>query len=228
MNVSENFYKNIGNNLGRIRNDNNKSQEEVAQAIGMQRANYTDIENGKGQRHLKDFHIIKLCKLYGVSADYILGLIQEPSADVEVKSIYEKYGLTEKSLENLEILNGLEQLSNLKNDDKHKENMYSIIDTINILLSELPTPSGKIALLNYINTYINLNIDANYKISILNNGEIQVVNKQEKKSETKKQTKKQVVVTMGADTQLEILLLKIQQKLVKMREEKQTHKNNSK
>lgn len=225
MNVSKSLYKSIGDNLGKIRNNNNKSQEDVAKAIGMQRANYTDIENGKGERHLKDVHIIQLSKLYGVSADYILGLTQETSTDVKIKSIYEKYGLTEQSLKNLELLNALEQLSKSKSNDKYKKSAYSIIDTINILLSELPIPSGKAGLLNFINTYINLYIDNNYKIFILDNGEIQVSNIQEIKNKKKKKDKKQIVASVNAESQLDILLLKIQEKLAKMRKEKQEQNN---
>ena len=226
MNVSKKMYEAMGINLGRLRTSNNKSQKDFADDIQMKRENYTSIENGNGERHLKDWQIIALAKKYNVSADFILGLIEEPSSDVEIKRIYEKYGLTEQSLTNLEILNAIELYSKLKNKEKLEEkNRYSIIDTINILLSELPTPSGKAGLLNFINTYINLYIDNNYKISILDNGEIQVSNKQEMKGKKKKKDNKQIVASVNAESQLDILLFKIQEKLVKMREEKQEQNN---
>ena len=103
MNVSEDIYKKMGNNLGTIRNGKEKSQQEIADKIGIKRENYTSIENGKGERHLKDYQRIALSKFYNVSADYILGLTDETSSNINIKDIYETYGLTEQSLINLKI-----------------------------------------------------------------------------------------------------------------------------
>lgn len=224
MDVSEDIYKKIGENLGKIRNDRNKTQQEIAKQIGINRENYTSIENGSGKRHLKDYQIIELSKLYNVSADYILGLTDETSSNINIKDIYETYGLTEQSLINLQNSNATKMLSKKKNDDKSKEYMYSVIETINILLSELYNPSQQISLINYINTYINLNINKDYIVNIQKNGEVEVYNKKDKAKHKK-------YITMSATSLIDIILLKIQQKLGKMREEKQKQlnvENNSK
>lgn len=55
-----------------LRIDNDKTQEEIANILGVGQSYYS-----KQERHDKPFqieHIIKLCKYYHVSADYILGL----------------------------------------------------------------------------------------------------------------------------------------------------------
>lgn len=58
--------------LRELREDNDKIQEEIAEVLNITRPQYNLYENGK--RQFKIEHIRKLCKYYGVSADYVLGL----------------------------------------------------------------------------------------------------------------------------------------------------------
>ena len=55
-----------------LREDKDKTQAEIAEILGITRPQYHLYESGK--RQFKIEHICKLCKYYGVSADYILGL----------------------------------------------------------------------------------------------------------------------------------------------------------
>ena len=55
-----------------LREDNDLTQENIAQVLGISRPQYCLYESGKRQFKLE--HIIQLCNYYGVSADYILGL----------------------------------------------------------------------------------------------------------------------------------------------------------
>ncbi len=48
------------------------SQKEIANLLGTTQQYYSEYENGN--RKLPIEHLAKLCKFYGVSADYILGL----------------------------------------------------------------------------------------------------------------------------------------------------------
>ncbi|MBQ1279010.1 MAG: helix-turn-helix transcriptional regulator [Clostridia bacterium] len=48
------------------------TQSDIAQLLGTTQQYYSEYENGK--RPLPIEHLITLCKFYGVSADYILGL----------------------------------------------------------------------------------------------------------------------------------------------------------
>lgn len=55
-----------------LREDNDKTQKEVADYLGTTQQVYSRYEKGKNEIPLR--HIISLCKYYNVSADYILGL----------------------------------------------------------------------------------------------------------------------------------------------------------
>ncbi|MBQ7106402.1 MAG: helix-turn-helix transcriptional regulator [Clostridia bacterium] len=58
--------------LRELREDSDKTQAEIAGELNISRPQYHLYESGKRQFKLE--HIQKLCKLYGVSSDYILGL----------------------------------------------------------------------------------------------------------------------------------------------------------
>ena len=58
--------------LKEVREYYEMTQEEVANGIGVKRQQYRRYENGENE--IKAGHIIKLCKLYDLAADYILGI----------------------------------------------------------------------------------------------------------------------------------------------------------
>lgn len=58
--------------LRQLREDHDKTQKEIAAYLGIEQTVYSRYETGKND--MKPFHIIALCKYYGVSADYVLGL----------------------------------------------------------------------------------------------------------------------------------------------------------
>ena len=55
-----------------LREDNDKTQKEIANLLGTSQTMYARYERGANE--LPIHHLIKLCEIYGVSADYILGL----------------------------------------------------------------------------------------------------------------------------------------------------------
>ena len=55
-----------------LREDNDKTQQEIADLLGTSQTMYARYERGANE--LPIHHLITLCKHYGVSADYILGL----------------------------------------------------------------------------------------------------------------------------------------------------------
>lgn len=61
--------------LREIREDNDYLQETVAKELKITRQQYQLYESGK--RQFKVEHIIKLCRFYNISADYILGLPED-------------------------------------------------------------------------------------------------------------------------------------------------------
>lgn len=58
-----------------LREDRDLPQKELAHVLGTTQQVYSRYE--KGENEIPVRHIITLCKYYGVSADYILGLKYE-------------------------------------------------------------------------------------------------------------------------------------------------------
>ena len=58
-----------------LREDNDLTQREVAKIINKSQRGYSHIEEGRAELKIDD--MIKLCKFYGVSADYFVGMTDE-------------------------------------------------------------------------------------------------------------------------------------------------------
>lgn len=61
-----------------LRIDNDIKQSFIANYLGISQNYYSRIENGS--RNLTIEMLIKLCRFYSVSADYILGLTKKPNS----------------------------------------------------------------------------------------------------------------------------------------------------
>ena len=55
-----------------LREDNDKTQQQIADYLGTSQTMYARYERGANE--LPIYHLLALCKYYNVSADYILGL----------------------------------------------------------------------------------------------------------------------------------------------------------
>ncbi len=55
-----------------LREDNDITQQEIADYLGTSQTMYARYERGANE--LPIHHLIKLCEYYNVSADYILGI----------------------------------------------------------------------------------------------------------------------------------------------------------
>ena len=58
-----------------LREDRDLTQRTLASVINKSQQGYSHIEDGRAE--LKIDELIKLCKFYGVSADYFIGLSDE-------------------------------------------------------------------------------------------------------------------------------------------------------
>ena len=58
-----------------LREDRDLTQKEVAAVINKSQQGYSHIEDGRAELKIED--LIKLCKFYGVSADFFIGLSDE-------------------------------------------------------------------------------------------------------------------------------------------------------
>ena len=59
-----------------LREDNDLTQQKVAEFLGTSQTMYARYERGANELPLH--HLLSLCELYKVSADYILGLSDSP------------------------------------------------------------------------------------------------------------------------------------------------------
>ena len=58
-----------------LREDSDLTQREVAKIINKSQQGYSHIEDGRAELKIED--LIKLCKFYGVTADYFIGMEEE-------------------------------------------------------------------------------------------------------------------------------------------------------
>lgn len=58
-----------------LREDRDKTQREIAQVLGTSQTMYARYERGANELPIR--HLVALCRYYGVSADYLLGLKDE-------------------------------------------------------------------------------------------------------------------------------------------------------
>ena len=58
-----------------LREDNDYKQKDIAEILGIKQSAYSKYEKRRTKIQVED--LIRLCKLYNVSADYILGFTDE-------------------------------------------------------------------------------------------------------------------------------------------------------
>jgi transcriptional regulator with XRE-family HTH domain len=58
-----------------LREDRDLTQKEVGQIINKSQQGYGHIEDGRAELKIDD--LIKLCRFYGVSADYFIGMSEK-------------------------------------------------------------------------------------------------------------------------------------------------------
>ena len=58
-----------------LREDRDKTQQEIARVLGTSQTMYARYERGANELPIR--HLVTLCRYYGVSADYLLGLKDE-------------------------------------------------------------------------------------------------------------------------------------------------------
>lgn len=62
-------------NLRKIRKERGLSQSDVAEILDTTQQVYSRYENGANEIPVR--HVITLCKFYGISSDWLLGLTEE-------------------------------------------------------------------------------------------------------------------------------------------------------
>lgn len=102
----------VGERLKKLRNQNNLSQQALADRLGINRSTYSRYESGVIQADYETLQ--KIADFYGVSVDYLLGRTDDPTPPDKKSKPY--YALTEK--DERDIAKDLERLmQNLESDD---------------------------------------------------------------------------------------------------------------
>ena len=66
----------IQEKLRGLREDNDLTQSQVAQLLGTSQTMYARYERGANELPIR--HLVTLCRLYNISADYFLGTEPDP------------------------------------------------------------------------------------------------------------------------------------------------------
>ena len=66
-----------------IREDRDLTQAEVGALLNKSQQGYNHIEAGRAELKIED--LIKLCKFYNLSADYLIGLSNTPHSFIDKK-----------------------------------------------------------------------------------------------------------------------------------------------
>lgn len=61
-----------------IREDRDLTQVEIGKVLSKSQQGYNHIENGRSELRIDD--LVKLCRFYNLSADYIIGLVDNPTS----------------------------------------------------------------------------------------------------------------------------------------------------
>ena len=64
--------------LREVREDRDLTQEEIGRVLHKSQQGYNHIETGRADLHIEDLK--RLCRFYGLSADYLIGLTDRPRA----------------------------------------------------------------------------------------------------------------------------------------------------
>ena len=59
-----------------LREDRDLTQKQVGELIHKSQQGYSHIEDGRAELKIED--LITLCRFYGVSADYLIGMTDKP------------------------------------------------------------------------------------------------------------------------------------------------------
>ena len=62
-----------------LREDHDKTQQQIADVLGTSQTMYARYERGANELPIR--HLLALCNYYGVSADYILGRTDNPKTN---------------------------------------------------------------------------------------------------------------------------------------------------
>lgn len=89
----------IGQRIGIIRQKNGESQQQLADFLDVKREYIAYWEGGT--RVIKPEYLLSIARHYNISLDYLFGVQDVPSTNIDLKSISDKTGLSGAAVETL-------------------------------------------------------------------------------------------------------------------------------
>ena len=122
--------------LRELRKEKGVSQQQCSEELGISKSAIGYWETGDTLPDAKS--VAQMAEYYGVSADYLLGLSDVKSPDVDIRKICEFTGLTELAAKFLIMNNGLAQESEMGLLDDKTMEKRRLLDAVNALVGYQP------------------------------------------------------------------------------------------
>ncbi len=105
---NEETRETIGKRIERLRKEKGVKQQEMADALFVDRVTVSQWENGA--RDIKTGNMVSIAEYFGVSCDYLLGRTRTTAPDDFIQAVCQRFGLGEQELLNLERMTLLARL----------------------------------------------------------------------------------------------------------------------
>lgn len=137
----------LGERLKSARVKAGQTQEDIAKLLRVQRQVISYFENGSRTPNIDD--LIKLAEIFGTSTDYLLGLTDAQSTDLEVKYICDYTGLSEAAVSELhnnkELINGCNDERAIVDETirMYAHSREAALDIVNLFIEDHMSEMGK-------------------------------------------------------------------------------------
>lgn len=115
----------LGEKIKEIRKEHNLNQSEFGELFGLTQNTITNIENDK--RFPTYEILIEIAKRFNISVDYLLGLSEAKTNNIELKAICDYTGLTEEAVNKLHELCTPKEYNNILNNEDYSEENKKVI-----------------------------------------------------------------------------------------------------
>lgn len=157
--------------LTQLREEKGISKKEAANALDIPYTTYLNYENDI--REPNSDTLIKIAKLYNVSIDYLLGMSNVKTQEIDVKQICEKTGLSEKAIANIKKFCLTETFGMIY--------LNKLLECLEVPYIQKKSPLYEMILYLHLN-WINPTIESDYFALYTNNALKKISFKQEKTS----------------------------------------------
>lgn len=118
--------------LSELMKEYKKTQQDIAELVGTSRQAVAQYTDGSTQPTIE--RLYKIANYFQVSADYLLGISDVKSIDMQDKEISKVLGLSEKAIENLKSIQlKLEKVIELNSDKSNTKEFHELYDEMYFL-----------------------------------------------------------------------------------------------